>query len=110
MKERNHFGAMMVETGAADAMISGLTRKYADPIRPALQIIGVQEGVKRVAGMYIMNTKQGPYFFADTTQLIEDQMETFFSYDETGRPKLLEINTSTSDNHFKLEEFFQSMK
>lgn len=67
MKERNHFGAMMVETGAADAMISGLTRKYADPIRPALQIIGVQEGVSRVAGMYIMNTKQGPYFFADTT-------------------------------------------
>ena len=50
------------------------------------------------------------YFFADTTQLIEDQMETFFSYNETGRPKLLEINTSTSDNHFKLEEFFQSMK
>lgn len=67
MTERNHFGAMMVETGAADAMISGLTRKYADPIRPALQIIGVQENVRRVAGMYIMNTKQGPYFFADTT-------------------------------------------
>jgi malate dehydrogenase (oxaloacetate-decarboxylating)(NADP+) len=67
MKERNHFGAMMVETGAADALISGLTRKYSDPIKPALQIIGVQEGVKRVAGMYIMNTKQGPYFFADTT-------------------------------------------
>lgn len=67
MTERNHFGAMMVETGAADAMISGLTRKYADPIRPALQIIGVQENVSRVAGMYIMNTKQGPFFFADTT-------------------------------------------
>jgi len=67
MTERNHYGAMMVETGAADAMISGLTRKYADPIRPALEIIGVQENVSRVAGMYIMNTKQGPYFFADTT-------------------------------------------
>ncbi len=67
MRERNHFGAMMVETGAADAMISGLTRKYADPIRPALQIIGVQKDVKRVAGMYIMVTKQGPFFFADTT-------------------------------------------
>jgi malate dehydrogenase (oxaloacetate-decarboxylating)(NADP+) len=67
MRERNHFGAMMVETGAADAMISGLTRKYADPIKPALQIIGVQDGVRRVAGMYIMITKQGPYFFADTT-------------------------------------------
>lgn len=67
MKERNHFGAMMVETGTADAMISGLTRKYSDPIRPALQIIGVQEGANRVAGMYILNTKQGPFFFADTT-------------------------------------------
>lgn len=71
MRERNHFGAMMVETGAADALISGLTRKYADPIRPALQIIGVQEGVNRVAGMYIMNTKQGPFFFADTTMNVE---------------------------------------
>ncbi|MFK5019511.1 phosphate acyltransferase, partial [Klebsiella pneumoniae] len=40
MKERNHFGCMMVETGDADAMISGLTRNYADAIRPALQIIG----------------------------------------------------------------------
>lgn len=75
MKERNHFGAMMVETGAADAMISGLTRKYADPIRPALQIIGVQEGVKRVAGMYIMNTKQGPFFFADTTMNVNPTVQ-----------------------------------
>ena len=67
MRERNHFGAMMVETGAADAMISGLTRKYSDPIKPALQIIGVQEGAARVAGMYIIITKQGPFFFADCT-------------------------------------------
>jgi malate dehydrogenase (oxaloacetate-decarboxylating)(NADP+) len=67
MRERSYFGAMMVETGAADAMISGLTRKYPDPIRPALQIIGIQEGLKRAAGMYILNTKQGPCFFADTT-------------------------------------------
>lgn len=70
MLERNYFGAMMVETGDADAMISGLTRKYADPIRPALQVIGVQEGVKLVAGMYILITKQGPFFFADTTMNI----------------------------------------
>jgi malate dehydrogenase (oxaloacetate-decarboxylating)(NADP+) len=70
MRERNYFGAMMVETGAADAMISGLTRKYAAPIRPALEIIGVQEGVERVAGMYILITKQGPFFFADTTMTV----------------------------------------
>jgi len=75
MTERNHYGAMMVETGAADAMISGLTRKYADPIRPALQIIGVQENVSRVAGMYIMNTKQGPYFFADTTMSMNPSVQ-----------------------------------
>ena len=75
MRERNHFGAMMVETGAADAMISGLTRKYGDPIRPALQIIGVQEGVNRVAGMYIMNTKQGPFFFADCTMNVNPSVQ-----------------------------------
>ncbi len=67
MNERNYYGAMMVDTGDADAMISGLTRKYSDTIRPALQIIGTQDDVKKVAGMYIMITKKGPVFFADTT-------------------------------------------
>jgi len=67
MRERNYYGAMMVETGQADAMISGLTRKYADTIKPSLRIIGTQEDVKKVAGMYIMITKKGPIFFADTT-------------------------------------------
>lgn len=67
MQERNYYGSMMVETGQADALISGLTRKYKDTIRPGLQIIGVQEGVNKVAGMYIMATKRGPIFFADTT-------------------------------------------
>ncbi len=67
MRDRNYFGATMVELGLADAMISGLTRKYAAPIKPALDVIGVQDGVSRVAGLYIMVTKRGPYFFADTT-------------------------------------------
>ncbi len=67
MKERNHFGAMMVETGDADAMISGLTRNYAEAIRPALNIIGTEEGVKKIAGMYLLITKRGPLFLADTT-------------------------------------------
>jgi malate dehydrogenase (oxaloacetate-decarboxylating)(NADP+) len=57
----------MVETGQADAMISGLTRNYADTIKPALQMIGVDEGVNKIAGMYILMTKDGPIFFADTT-------------------------------------------
>lgn len=68
MRERTYFGSMMVHTGQADAMISGLTRKYPDTIRPALEIIGMETGVKKVAGMYIMLTKKhGPLFFADTT-------------------------------------------
>ena len=67
MKERNHYGCMMVETGDADAMISGLTRNYAEEIRPALQIIGTEEGVKKIAGMYMLITKRGPLFLADTT-------------------------------------------
>lgn len=67
MKDRNHFGCMMVETGDADAMLSGLTKNYVEAIRPALQIIGTEEGVKKIAGMYLLLTKKGPLFLADTT-------------------------------------------
>lgn len=67
MKDRNHFGCMMVETGDADAMLSGLTKNYAEAIRPALQIVGTEEGVKKIAGMYLLLTKKGPLFLADTT-------------------------------------------
>ena len=67
MKDRNHFGCMMVETGVADCMISGLSRNYPDTIKPALQIIGTETGVKKIAGMYLLFTKRGPLFLADTT-------------------------------------------
>jgi malate dehydrogenase (oxaloacetate-decarboxylating)(NADP+) len=67
MRERNHFGSMMVHTGEADAMISGLQRNYADTIKPALQIIGKEDGVNKIAGMYLMLTQRGPLFLADTT-------------------------------------------
>ncbi len=67
MKDRINFGCMMVETGEADALISGLSKNYPDTIRPAIQIIGTEEGVKKIAGMYILLTKRGPLFLADTT-------------------------------------------
>ena len=67
MKDRNHYGCMMVECGDADAMISGLTKNYPDTIRPALHTIGIEEGVSKIAGMYLMLTKKGPLFLADTT-------------------------------------------
>lgn len=67
MFNRDYYGTMMVETGEADAFISGFSRDYASTIRPALQIIGVKEEFNHLAGMYIMCTKRGPMFLADTT-------------------------------------------
>ncbi len=67
MRDRNYFGAMMVNQGEADALISGLTKDYPKTIMPALRVIGMEKGVARVAGMYIISTKVGTFFFADTT-------------------------------------------
>jgi malate dehydrogenase (oxaloacetate-decarboxylating)(NADP+) len=65
--DRNYYGACMVQFGRADALISGLTKNYVTTVKPALQIIGTEEGVNRVAGMYMMITAKGPVFFGDTT-------------------------------------------
>ena len=67
IKSRSYYGAMMVEMGDADAMVGGLTKKYTYTVKPALQIIGAREGVRKVAGMHIVITRQGPLFLADTT-------------------------------------------
>lgn len=75
MRQHNYFGVMMVEKNLADVFISGLTRKYPATILPALEIIGKQDGVRLVAGMYIMMTKKGPYFFADTTVNINPSVQ-----------------------------------
>lgn len=63
----DYFGVMLVETGEADAFISGFSKRYADTIRPALQIIGVKEEFNHIAGMYIILSKRGTLFLADTT-------------------------------------------
>ncbi len=75
MRERNYFGAMMVDQGLADAFISGINRNYPNTVRPALQIIGTEEGVEKVAGMFILNTKKGSLFLADTTVNINPTAE-----------------------------------
>lgn len=67
MRDRNYYGACMVQFGDADALISGLTKNYVSIVKPALQLIGTEPGVKKVAGMYMMITKKGPVFFGDTT-------------------------------------------
>jgi malate dehydrogenase (oxaloacetate-decarboxylating)(NADP+) len=75
VRDRNYFGAIMVETGDADALVNGRTREYPSVIRPALQIIGTEPSVDRVAGTYIVNSSRGVYFFADTTVNLEPTAE-----------------------------------
>lgn len=75
LQTRNAYGAMMVEVGDADALISGMTRDYSKTILPSLQIIGMAPGVKRVAGMYIIMNKKGNFFFSDCTVNVDPSPE-----------------------------------
>ena len=75
VRKSNYFAAMMLETNRADGVISGLTKNYPESIRPALQIIGKQKGVKKVSGMYLLLSNKGPLFFSDTTVNFEPSVE-----------------------------------
>ena len=76
MYNLNYFGVMMVETGEADAYLSGFSSKYADVIRPAIQIAGTNNDKNHIAGIYIVQTKKGSFFFADTTVNIMPSVQT----------------------------------
>lgn len=76
MYNRDYFGPMMVEMGEADAFISGFSRKYADSIRPALQVVGVRKEFNHIAGMYILTSKKGAFFLADTTVNMNPSAQT----------------------------------
>jgi malate dehydrogenase (oxaloacetate-decarboxylating)(NADP+) len=72
IQNRAVFGSMMVRVGDADALIGGLTQHYPETLRPALQVISVREGLRRVCGMYVLITPPGQiYFLADATVNIE---------------------------------------
>lgn len=87
LHHRNYFAPMLVETGFADAMVSGLTNNYPDAIRPAIEVIGKKPNAALVSGMYIINTKEGPLFLSDCTvnkepnvqQLVEIALQTAFA-------------------------------
>jgi len=66
MFNRNYFGMMMVEAGDADAFITGVYTKYSDAIKPAIEIVGMREGLRHIGGLNIVTTKLGTFFFADT--------------------------------------------
>jgi malate dehydrogenase (oxaloacetate-decarboxylating)(NADP+) len=91
MRDRNYYGCMMVNQGEGDAFISGLTKNYPRSLKPAMQIVGKEEGITKIAGMYIIMTKKGPYFFADTTVNIDPTAE-----------ELVEIAKSTHAEIIKL--------
>jgi malate dehydrogenase (oxaloacetate-decarboxylating)(NADP+) len=74
-KNRNYYGAMMVEKGDADALLSGIAHHYPDTIRPALEIIGKQDGLSKVHGMYMLVFKKDVVFCADATVTIEPTVE-----------------------------------
>lgn len=67
MQNQSYFGSMMVHLGIADAFLSGTSSKYAYTIKPAIECVGVRPVLDHIAGMYILMTKKGPFFFADTT-------------------------------------------
>ena len=67
MRDSNYFGAMMVENNEADAVLSGLSKNYIESIRPAIQILGTEKEVTKICGVYILLSKKGPLFLADTT-------------------------------------------
>lgn len=76
IREENWFGPMMVKNGDADGMVSGVTQDYADILSPALKVLKTCEGVKHVAGMYIMVFKNKMKIFADVTVNIDPDAET----------------------------------
>ena len=75
IKSREYYGNMMLREGGADALISGLTVKYPTALRPILRMIGMEEGMRKAAGMYILLSKRGPLFFADTTINLDPTVE-----------------------------------
>lgn len=87
MNHRNYFSPMLVETGYADSMVSGLTNNYPETIIPAIEVVGMKDNASVVSGMFIINTKEGPLFFSDCTvnkepnaeQLVEIALQTAYA-------------------------------
>jgi len=111
MKDPNVFGSMMVHMGEADALVAGVSQNFPDTIRPALQIIGTREGLRRVSGCYLMITRAGKlYLLADPSVNIdptaEDLVEialcaaqTARRFDLTPHVAMLSFSTFGSTSH-----------
>lgn len=74
MFERNYFGMMMVETGEADAFITGLYTKYSNTIKVVNEVIGIRPEYKHFGAMHIINSQKGTLYLADT--LVNENPDT----------------------------------
>ncbi len=92
MLQRPYYGAMMVEKGHADAMIGGLLQNYPDTLMPVLQVIGARPGVRRVSGMYILMSRFGPIFLADTTVNFDPSAEDLVEITELAAEQVRKFN------------------
>ena len=121
MQQRYYFSMMMVRLGYADGVIAGLTTSYPDTIRPALQVIGMRQGIKNVSGMYAVIAKKGTYFFSDTTVNIDPDAETLAeialltaetvkSFDVEPRVAMLSFSNFGSTKHPRSEKIKRAVE
>lgn len=116
MKDPNVFGSMMVRMGEADALVAGVSQHFPDTIRPALQIIGTREGLKKVSGCYLTITRSGKlYLLADPSVNIDPSAEdlveialcaaqTARRFNLTPRVAMLSFSTFGSTKHPQTEK------
>lgn len=91
---RHYFGPMLVDQGYADTVLLGLTHNYYDSIKPALQVIGKRADLRTVSGMYIINTKDEPYFLSDCTVNLNPNAEDLVD---------ITLQTAEEVKRFKIE-------
>lgn len=89
---RTYYGCLMVKLGFADTMIGGMTRNYPDTVKPALQIIGPADGVHKIFGMYILMSRFGPLFLADTTVNFDPEVEELVQIAEITSDMVQQLN------------------
>lgn len=89
---RTYYGCLMVKLGLADTMIGGMTRNYPDTIKPALQVIGRADGVNKIFGMYILMSRFGPLFLADTTVNFDPEVEDLVQIAEITSEMVQQLN------------------
>lgn len=120
MFQRNYFGMMMVETGEADALITGLYTNYADTIKVAKEVIGIRKGYSHFATMHILNSKKGTIFVADTlinrhpdTDTLIDvarlSAETVESFNHTPNMAMLSYSNFGSDEKGSPEQVHEAV-